>query len=90
MINVKLKRLNDDATIPQMATEGAAGFDLCITEPIRVAPGATELCKTGIAIELPKGYAALVCSRSGLAKDGLVVANAPALWIVITVAKWVF
>ena len=39
-------------------------------------PGETKLIKTGIAMELPEGYAGLIYARSGLAtKRGLAPAN---------------
>ena len=76
-ITVKLRRLSDDAVVPTKATKGSSGYDLYITEDEMVLQGHTQLCKTGIAIELPMGYEGQVRSRSGLAKHGIVVANSP-------------
>ena len=45
-------------------------------EKISFNPGETKLIKTGIAMELPEGYAGLIYARSGLAtKRGLAPAN---------------
>ena len=77
MINIKLKREHKDAVVPKLATEGSAGFDLVLVEDEMVLVGHTTRCKTGISIELPKGYEGQVRSRSGLAADGIVVANSP-------------
>ena len=76
--NVNIKKLNPNATIPTYGSEYAAGADLyaCIEETITIAPGETVLVKTGLAMELPIGYAGLIYARSGLAsKRGLAPAN---------------
>jgi dUTP pyrophosphatase len=65
--------------LPQYATPGAAGLDLraCLAAPLVLAPGATELIATGIAIHLADArYAALILPRSGLGhKHGIVLGN---------------
>jgi len=62
--------------IPGYASEGSAGLDLraCISEPIDLVPGKTELIPTGISIFIKDpGYAALILPRSGLGhKHGIV------------------
>ena len=75
---IKIKKLNCDAKIPTYGTEYAAGCDLyaCSRENISFEPGETKLIKTGIALEIPDGYAGLIYARSGLAtKRGLAPAN---------------
>lgn len=67
---------------PTRATAGSAAYDLRYTpkdgDSIVVRPNDTEVLPTGLSIELPDGYAALVCSRSGLAaKHGIHVLNSP-------------
>ncbi len=77
-IPVNIKKLNEDAIIPTYGSEFAAGADLyaCIPEAITIAPGETKLIPTGLAMELPIGYAGLIYARSGLAsKKGLAPAN---------------
>ena len=76
--NVNIKKLNPNATIPTYGSEYAAGADLyaCIEDALTIAPGETVLVKTGLAMELPIGYAGLIYARSGLAsKRGLTPAN---------------
>ncbi|MGI9322913.1 MAG: dUTP diphosphatase [Pseudomonadales bacterium] len=72
-------RVGSDLPLPNYSTEGAAGLDLraCIDQPITIAPGATAMIPTGLAIHLDDpGYAALVLPRSGLGhKHGLVLGN---------------
>lgn len=77
-MKVGLKKLNDKAVVPAYGSEYAAGADLyaCIDSEITVKPHETVLIPTGIAIELPLGYAGLIYARSGLAsKKGLAPAN---------------
>lgn len=77
-IPVNIKKLKDDAIIPTYGSEFAAGADLyaCISEPIIIQPGETAFIPTGLAMELPIGYAGLIYARSGLAcKKGLAPAN---------------
>lgn len=80
-INMKIKRLSDDAQVPQYQTKEAAGADLhaCIMEPVIIQPGAIELVPTGIALEIPAGYEVQLRPRSGLAlKHGITLPNSPA------------
>jgi len=70
-------RLRDSP--PAYATAGSAGLDLraCLEAPLRLAPGATALVPSGIAIHLgDPGYCALVLPRSGLGhRNGIVLGN---------------
>lgn len=75
---VAIKKLNDKAIVPSYGSEYAAGADLyaCLEADVTIAPHATVLIPTGIAMELPIGYAGLIYARSGLAtKKGLAPAN---------------
>ena len=77
-VDVNIKKLKQNATIPTYGTEYAAGADLyaCIEEGITINPGETEFIGTGIALEIPEGYAGLIYARSGLScKKGLAPAN---------------
>lgn len=77
-MEVGIKKLSDKATVPAYGSEFAAGADLyaCIEQDIVVAPHTTVMIPTGIALELPVGYAGLIYARSGLAsKKGLAPAN---------------
>lgn len=80
-LNIKIKRLSENAVVPRYARPGDAGMDLVATEEVYVpASGKPVLVPTGLAIELPEGYAALVIPRSGLAaKDAITVVNSPGL-----------
>lgn len=78
-MNLKIKKVRDNAKIPFRATSGSAGMDLyaCIDEPITLEGGEKAVIPTGIAIELPSAeLAAFVFVRSGLAiKRGIGLLN---------------
>src|SRR5262245_35206252 len=72
-------RIGNETPLPQYATGGSAGLDLraCLSEPLTLAPGQTELVPTGLAIYLEDpSLAAVLLPRSGLGhKHGIVLGN---------------
>jgi dUTP pyrophosphatase len=77
-MNLKIKRLCETAEIPRYAHPGDAGLDLVSIEAKVIAPGESQLIRTGIALELPEGTEAQVRPRSGLAlKHQITVLNTP-------------
>jgi dUTP pyrophosphatase len=81
LTSIDLRILDDRiaAHLPAYATPGSAGLDLraCIDAPVTLAPGASALLGTGIAIHIrDPGLAAVILPRSGLGhKHGLVLGN---------------
>jgi len=66
--------------LPSRAYAGDAGLDLHALEPTVLAPAERASIPTGIAVEIPEGYAGLVLPRSGLAaRHGIALVNAPGL-----------
>ena len=79
-MKIKIKRLSENAVIPQYATEQSAGLDLhaVLDEPVTLRSLERKMIKTDLAIALPSGYEAQVRPRSGLAaKHGITVLNTP-------------
>ena len=76
---LKIKKVNETAVIPEMATSGSAGMDLraCIDKDIVIKPGERALIPTGLAIALESNlYVGYIYARSGLAvKQGITLAN---------------
>lgn len=75
---VRIKKLHPDAVIPTYGTPFAAGADLyaCMDSSVTIGPGQTQFIHTGLAVEIPVGFAGLVYARSGLAcKKGIAPAN---------------
>ena len=78
MTQIRIKKLNENAIIPTYGTEFSAGADLYALpgESITIEPHKTVMIHTGLAMEIPEGYAGLIFARSGLAsKKGLAPAN---------------
>lgn len=77
-VNVAFTRLDPDAKVPFYGSAEAAGADLYSIEAGEIEPGERVMIRTGIAIQLPKGFEAQVRSRSGYAaKNGIFVLNSP-------------
>ena len=77
-VPVNIKKLKANAALPVYSSAAAAGADLraCLEEDVIIRPGKTEMISTGLAMEVPEGYAGLISARSGLAsKRGLAPAN---------------
>lgn len=68
------------ATIPTYAHPGDAGADLCaaIEHPVVVYAMETKRIHTGLRVAIPDGYEMQIRSRSGLARNGIIVTNSPA------------
>lgn len=78
MYTLKIKKLNEDAIIPNFAHKGDAGMDLYSIEEVNIPSTESRLIKTGISIQLPKNTEAQVRPRSGLAlKHSVTVLNTP-------------
>ena len=79
MVKVNFKKLDKNAHAPTYGSQFAAGADLyALTggETVRFAAGETKMIHTGLAVEIPEGYAGLIYARSGIAtKRGLAPAN---------------
>ena len=80
MIELPIRRLRDDAVVPERAYAGDAGLDLASCERVELGPGERATVGTGLAIAIPDGYAGFVQPRSGLAaRHGLTIVNTPGL-----------
>lgn len=76
-IKVKIKRI-DSLPLPKYQTPDASGLDLYSAEDKIIKKKSFATVRTGIAIEIPKGYEAQVRPRSGLAKNyGIGILNSP-------------
>ncbi len=80
-IDVKIldPRVGQQFPLPTYATSGSAGLDLraCLDDAVELAPGATTLLPTGLAIHIADpSLAAVILPRSGLGhKHGVVLGN---------------
>jgi dUTP pyrophosphatase len=77
-MKIKIKKLREDAILPQYQTEHSAGMDLhaAVTKPIIIKANETFAVPTGISVAVPEGYEMQIRGRSGLAlKFGVGLAN---------------
>ncbi|MFK0524786.1 dUTP diphosphatase [Paenibacillus illinoisensis] len=65
-MNVKIKKLHPEASIPVYAKPGDSGFDLVALNDVIIAPGETKKIQTGLAFEIPDGFEMQIRPRSGL------------------------
>lgn len=73
-ISIKVKKLSAEARLPKYAHVGTWGdlaADLYAAVAVTIASGQTVMVGTGIALEFPPDYGALVEDRSGLAIKGV-------------------
>lgn len=84
VVSVKIKA-DDPRFVPQYQTEGAANVDLVANvspdvhgnKQLTLTSRTMTMVDVGFSMELPAGWKAEVSARSGWAKRGLVVTNAP-------------
>ena len=77
-MEVKIKKLDPRAKLPQYGSVSAAGADLyaLLEHSVILAPGETALLPTGLSAEIPEGYVGLIFARSSMGiKRGLAPAN---------------
>lgn len=77
-MELKIKKVRDNAIIPTRGSEKAAGIDLyaCLDGSTTILPGATAMIPTGIACDFPQGYFGMMFPRSSVGvKRHLVLAN---------------
>jgi dUTP pyrophosphatase len=79
-VEVHVKRLNNGAALPlpDYASDGAAGMDICAAEGLTLRVGKRHAVATGFALAIPRGYEVQVRPRSGLALNhGITCLNTP-------------
>src|SRR3954452_16843379 len=80
MTELQVRRLRDDAVLPERAYPGDAGLDLSACGRHELPPGERAVVGTGLAVAIPEGYAGFVQPRSGLAdRHGISIVNSPGL-----------
>ena len=79
MQTIKIKKISPKAIVPKIATKDSACFDLYSCEAFVLSNGYFHMVKTGITMEIPQGYHVEVYSRSGMARKGIIIPNAPGI-----------
>ncbi|MDQ5954265.1 MAG: dUTP pyrophosphatase [Patescibacteria group bacterium] len=70
-MKIKVKKLKQDAKLPNYAHPGDVGMDLYSMENVTMAPGEHYRFYHGFALEFPEGYGAFVMDKSSISKAGL-------------------
>ena len=76
MVKIKFKKLCPEAVEPKRAHKSDAGWDLTAVSRDWDAEQRVYVYGTGIAVEIPEGYAGLLFPRSSIANKDLLLTNA--------------
>ena len=81
VVYIKVKKINDNVTLPTYETPSSAGMDIRAFLPngtVSILPNETKLIGTGLFFEIPNGLEVQIRPRSGLAvKNFITVLNSP-------------
>jgi len=78
MLSIKVQKINEDALIPKYAHKHDAGMDLYSIREYILKPRHRILVRTGLKLQVPRGYEMQIRPKSGLAlKNGVTVLNTP-------------
>lgn len=75
MLDIKIKKLNKNVQLPKQSTQGAAGIDFYLPQPVLFEPKRSKKVPLGVAVEIPEGYVMLLVPRSSTWKIPLRMPN---------------
>lgn len=81
-MDVKFKKLHEDAKIPSYAHDTDAGLDLTavsFTQEFDKSNKLVLVYHTGLAVEIPEGYVGLIFMRSSISNKSISLTNAVAV-----------
>lgn len=79
-MQVKFRKIHEDARQPIYSTSGSGGFDFFSIEDAEIKKGSPKVLRTGIEMEIPEGFVLLLFSRSGHGfKNNIRLSNAVAV-----------
>ena len=65
-MELKVKKLHEDAILPARAHADDAGLDIFSNEECELQPGERRTIKTGIALSIPSGFVGLIWDKSSV------------------------
>lgn len=74
---MKIKMIHFGGNEPLRNYDNDSGADVFASIGMSIGPGQVKRVPTGIGIELPDGYDAVIHCKSGLSSRGILAANAP-------------
>lgn len=69
-MKMNVKRLNKDAVLPKFAHDTDSGFDLFTSEDLTLEKNQKGVAKTGLIIEIPRGWGIQIKNKSGITLKG--------------------
>ena len=66
-MKIRFQKILEEAVAPSYAHPGDAGMDIFSAEDAIIKAGERKNIRTGLKMELPEGYVALIWDKSGLA-----------------------
>lgn len=70
-MQIKIKKLKDDAKLPTYAHPGDIGMDMYCMENVTIMPGEHHRFWHGFAMEYPAGYGGIIMDKGSISKAGL-------------------
>ncbi len=67
---MNVKKLNSEAVIPKFAHDTDSGFDLFTSEDLVLEGNKKGVAKTGLIIEIPRGWGIQIKNKSGITLKG--------------------
>ena len=64
-MEILIKKLNDQATLPAYDREAGPGIDVNSLVEVTIMPGTSAVVSTGIAMAMPVGYVGLIWNQKG-------------------------
>ena len=74
---MKIRLIDYGGIKPDRSHYNDSGADVFACDDIVIAPGTVKKVPTGIGVEIPDGYDAVIHCKSGLSSNGIFAANAP-------------
>ncbi len=72
---VRIKLFDRSLPLPEYKSKGAVAFDVYLRKAVDIQPRKVVLAPVNIAMEIPKGYFAMIVARSSLHKQGIMMVN---------------
>ena len=69
VVDMKIKRVQEDAVLPTYGTEGSGALDFYAAEDVTVWDERTYRVGLGVAVEVPKGFVLQMVPRSSIGMD---------------------
>lgn len=70
-MDLKVKRIHEDAKMPGYSHAGDAGMDLFSVTELILQPGQAQPIATGIKVAIPKGFVGLIWDKSGISLQNI-------------------